>query len=92
MGQITAAQRYAIEALLQANHKQSEIALQLSVCKSVISREIHRNSDQRSGVYRAELAERKCRVRHAKKPKHISFTDVIKEYVNRRISDDYIHE
>jgi transposase, IS30 family len=92
MKHLTEGQRYEIEALRKANVKQKEIARILGRHKSVISREISRNSDQRSGDYRASLAERKCRERHASKPKCIYFTDEIKEYVNNRLSDDYSPE
>lgn len=92
MRHLTVGQRYEIAALKKANHTQSEIAQILNRDKSVISREIKRNSDQRSGEYRADLAERKCRDRHLLKAKHIRFTEAIKEYVIDRISDDYSPE
>ena len=92
MSHLTVGQRYEIAVLKKANHKQSEIAKILNRSKSVISRELSRNSDQRSGEYRADLAERKCRERHKSKAKKVYFTEAIKEYVNTRISDDYSPE
>ena len=41
--QLTQAQRYQIEALLKAEHKQTEIAEVLGVDKSTIRRELKRN-------------------------------------------------
>jgi IS30 family transposase len=92
MSHLTEGQRYEIEALRKANVRQKEIARILGRSKSVISREISRNSDQRSGEYRADLAERKCRARHVNKLKCSYFTEEIKEYVNHRISDNYSPE
>ncbi len=53
MGHLTLTQRYAIESYLQDEISTSEIALLMGRNKSVISREISRNRDRRSGKYRA---------------------------------------
>ena len=73
MGHITIAQRYTIEVMLKQGHKQKEIALAIDKNESVISREIKRNCDERNGVYRSDLANRKCEQRHSSKPKRIKF-------------------
>lgn len=56
--QLTSALRYQIEALLKAQHTQTEIACLLGVHKSTISREIRRNTGQRG--YRPRQAQQLC--------------------------------
>ena len=56
--QLTSVQRYQIEALLKAEHTQTEIACVLGVNKSTISREIRRNTGQRA--YRPRQAHQFC--------------------------------
>ena len=60
--QLTQEQRYQIEALKKAGLTQTEIAEQMGVHKSTISREIRRNRGQRG--YRASQAHRFSRARH----------------------------
>lgn len=64
---LTVGQRYTIEVLDKEGYKQSEIAKKIGKDKSVINREMKRNCDQRSGAYKAELAERKRANRHKQK-------------------------
>lgn len=52
MSHLSYEQRYTIEVLLQDKKSKSEIAKLLSVDKSVIYRELKRNSDERNGVYK----------------------------------------
>jgi IS30 family transposase len=52
--QLTREQRYQIKALLDIGHSQSEVAQQLEVNKSTISREVRRNRGQRG--YRPKQA------------------------------------
>ncbi len=59
MAHITQAQRYTISCMLHQGYKQIEIALAIGKDKSVISKEIKRNSDKRNGVYKHELAQKK---------------------------------
>lgn len=54
---LTEIQRYQIAALLQAGHSQKEISMLLFKDKSVISRELKRNSSKH-GVYHAGHAQR----------------------------------
>jgi IS30 family transposase len=56
MAHLTLEQRYKIEAYRNAGSRISEIAQLVDKDKSVISREIKRNCDQRSGIYKAVLA------------------------------------
>ncbi len=59
MAHLTKEQRYTISCLLTKGKKQKEIADIIGKDKSVISREISRNKDQRSGSYvRGEQSEK----------------------------------
>ena len=89
MSQITEEQRYTISKMQKGGYKQSEISKTIGKDKSVVSREIKRNKDQRSGVYGHELAERKCRERHRKKPKNIDFTQEIQERAEELLKKKY---
>lgn len=77
MGHLTEAERYEISALLVAGHTQTFIAKQLRRDKSVISREIRRNADQRGCSYNPDLAQRKYAQRLRDKPKLVKFTKEI---------------
>ena len=92
MSHLTQAQRYTIAVLKIENRSQTYIAEEISKSKSVVCRELKRNSDIRSGAYKAELAQKKCLERHQKKPKKISFTDSVKSYVNDSLAKDYSPE
>ena len=59
MKHLTLEQRYKIWAMLQQGLKQKDIALAIGKDKSVVSRELHRNCDNRSKKYRADLAQHK---------------------------------
>jgi len=59
------------------------IAEQIGKNASVVCRELQRNCDNRSGEYKAELAEKKCRNRHKIKSKKIRFTSDIQFLVKR---------
>jgi len=81
MSHLTYEQRYTICVMRRAGHTQSFIASALGRDKSVISREIRRNCDGRSGRYNADLAQRKCDQRHAQKNKYIKLTDGMRTYI-----------
>jgi IS30 family transposase len=74
------------------NCSQKSIAAAIGKDKSVVSRELKRNSDKRNGVYKAPLAEKKYRIRQAQKSKHVSFTSEIKSYVITGLQNDYSPE
>jgi IS30 family transposase len=63
MSHLTREQRYTIAAMKQAGHSQKSISEAIGKDKSVVSRELSRNCDGRSGEYRADLAQRKCEQR-----------------------------
>ena len=75
MSHLTREQRYTICTMLQSGYPQSEIARVINKDKSVVSREIHRNADARSGLYRDDLAHRKYLKRQSTKlnpePSHL---------------------
>jgi IS30 family transposase len=92
MSHLTLEQRYTIEVLRNENYSQTEIAERLGRNKSVICKELMRNSDQRNGVYKAELAQKKTQRRHQEKNKIIYFTDDVKNLVDECLSEDYSPE
>ena len=92
MAHLTLEQRYKIETYFSLGKKISEIAEYIGKDKSVISREINRNSDQRSGTYKAVLAERKAINRHKIKPKFCRFNDEVKANVMHYLSKDFSPE
>ena len=92
MAHLTKEQRYVISCLLAKGKKQKEIADTIGKDKSVISREINRNKDQRSGLYNDDLANRKYISRQKDKPKRKRFTPEIKRYVENLLNEDYSPE
>ena len=79
--QLTLAQRYQIQSLLQAGLNQSSIAKQLEVHRSTISRELKRNTPNRGRTatpYIGEHAQRKTDSRHSSKATQILLTDPLK--------------
>jgi IS30 family transposase len=69
MAHLTLEQRYEIELWQKAGKGVTDIAVAIGRDKSVVCRELNRNSDLRSGIYRAKLAERKTLARHSDKNK-----------------------
>ncbi len=92
MEHLTLGQRYEIGILKSKGYSQTEIGKSIGKNKSTISRELRRNSDLRNGVYKAELAQKKCDERHKIKPKNIRFTEPVKQHVVAWILFDYSPE
>jgi len=92
MAQLTLEQRYRIEFSLSSKMTYSQIGDYIGKDKSVVSREISRNSDARNGKYKAELAHRKAKERHAAKKKKKYFTAEIEAHVREYIAKDYSPE
>ena len=86
MSHLTKAQRYTIEVLLSHGGSQKSIAAYLEKSPSVISREIHRNCDFRSGLYSSDLAQRKYDTRISTKPKRVVFNLNMKQYVDEKLA------
>ena len=92
MAQLTLEQRYRIEFSLLSKMTYSQIGEYIGKDKSVVSREISRNSDARNGEYKAELAHRKAKERHTAKKKKKHFTAEIEAHVREFIAQDYSPE
>lgn len=92
MSHLTFEQRYTIATMYQNGKKKSEIATTIGKDKSVITREIKRNSDQRSGKYEADLAQRKCGKRHTNKAKKIALTQAVKDHIAVMLAKKYSPE
>lgn len=92
MSHITLSQRYTISSMLNQGYKQVEIAKAIGKDKSVISRELKRNADSRSRIYKAELANKKYAKRQKEKHKHIKFTSEMQQEVEVFLREDYSPE
>ena len=92
MAHLTLEQRYKIEAYRNAGSCISEIAQFVNKDKSVISREIKRNSDQRSGSYKAVLADKKAANRHKLKFKKRTLTPTVEAKILYYLNKDYSPE
>jgi transposase, IS30 family len=92
MAHLTLEQRYKIEVYRNAGSSISEIAELVDKDKSVISREIKRNSDQRSGVYKAVLADKKALNRHKVKLKKCTLTSEVEANILFYLKKDYSPE
>ena len=77
---LTPEQRYTIEMMLRIGKKQSEIAMVIDKDKSVISREIKRNSLKRGG-YNAKFAQMVCDERKERFKRNRGFTPEIRKNV-----------
>ncbi|GAB2797815.1 IS30 family transposase [Rhabdobacter roseus] len=88
MNHLALEQRYQISDLHHAGHSRGQIAQQVGVHKSTISRELRRNSDGRNGAYRPELAQRKSEERQRAKPRKKRFTAPMQQYVVRKLKED----
>jgi transposase, IS30 family len=87
MSHLTREQRYTIAAMKQAGHSQKSISEAIGKDKSVVSRELSRNCDGRSGEYRADLAQRKCEQRRKCKPHAVRFTEPMRLYVESKLGE-----
>ena len=92
MSHLTKEQRYTIFVMKQQGFRNNQIANVIGKDKSVISRELKRNCDKRSGQYRAELAQRKYERRMKEKPKLIKFTKELCRLVETMLKEDYSPE
>jgi IS30 family transposase len=88
MKHFTVEQRYKLEVLMQQNVSKAQISVDLKVHISSVYREIKRNCDGRSSVYKADLAHRKSKKRILEKPKKQCFNKAIKEHVEYLLRQD----
>ena len=92
MSHLTVEQRYTIDVMIRNGYKQKDIAKAINKDKSVVSRELKRNKDMRSGEYRYDLAQRKYDKRNKDKPKRILFTPEVQQNVESLLKEDYSPE
>lgn len=88
MAHLSSQQRYTIESMSANGFSRKEIAKVIGKDKSVLSRELKRNSDGRNGEYKAKLAQRKYEARQAEKPKYQLFTSEIKSKIEEGLVED----
>lgn len=81
MTHITLEQRYTIAQMNTHGYSRKSICEVIGKDKSVLSRELRRNSDARNGVYKSDLAEKKYKKRQLEKPKKVYFTSIIEKQV-----------
>jgi transposase, IS30 family len=81
MAHLSSEQRYTIAQMKNNGFPRKEICLVIGKGKSVLSRELRRNSDKRNGTYKADLAQRKYEQRQLEKPKRRYFTATIRQRV-----------
>jgi IS30 family transposase len=92
MAHLTLEQRYKIETYYSLGKSITSIAEYIGKDKSVVSREISRNSDKRSGIYKANLADRKATIRHQTKAKYFRFDTEVKANVLHYLEKDFSPE
>jgi transposase, IS30 family len=92
MAHLTLEQRYKIETYYSLGKSITSIADYIGKNKSVVSREISRNSDKRSGIYKANLADRKATIRHQVKAKYFRFNAEVKANVLHYLEKDFSPE
>ena len=92
MSHLTTEQRYTISVMISQGESQTNIATTIGKSKSVISREIARNGDQRNGEYRFGLAVKKARERQETKTRHVRFTTEMQIRVDNLLRLDYSPE
>ena len=86
--QLTLEKRYQVSALIKAGLNQKEVALEVGVHPSTISRELRRNRDVVRG-YNAELAQIKSTKVEMQKTKRFSLTKPIEKYIRAKLKQDW---
>ena len=92
MSHLTLSQRYEISILNQQKLSKPAIADRIGTSRSTVYRELKRNSDGRSGQYKADLAQKKCELRHQQKNKEKAFTSDVQDFVELYLKQDYSPE
>lgn len=92
MSHITLEQRYEIQAMVNNECSQKDIAIALGKSESAISRELKRNKDRRNGKYIASTAQRKYDKRQKEKPRHKRFTLEMQKTVEKLLEKKYSPE
>jgi IS30 family transposase len=89
--QLTLEKRYHILALIKQGLKQKEIAIEIDVHPSTISRELKRNRINNQ-AYSAEQAQVQSTVRHKQKHKRKAITKRIEKYIRDKLKEDWSPE
>ncbi len=87
--QLTLIKRYRILTLIKEGYNQREIAYDIGVHPSTISRELKRNSNEN---YNAEQAHISCFIRHKHKSKNNAITSQIQKYIRSKLKQDWSPE
>ena len=82
--QLNLLKRYQILALIKEGFNYTQIAKNIGVSKSTISREIKRNSNSKT-TYNPDNASIKAFQRHAYKNKYIKLSKVIEKYIRKHL-------
>jgi IS30 family transposase len=90
--QLTLKERYHISTLLKRGWKQKEIAESIGVHPSTICREIQRNNDVATKMYRYDFAHTAATQRQQSKAKYTLFTSKVKTYINNKLKEDWSPE
>jgi IS30 family transposase len=88
--QLTQEQRYQIYAFKQAGYTQTEIAIEIGVHKSTVSREIRRNCGQRG--YRPKQAQAIAEQRREEAPRAIKMTTELRATVVKKLNERWSPE
>jgi IS30 family transposase len=89
--QLTLKERYHISACRKLGYNQKEIALELGVSPSTISRELRRNRNEQ-GHYDPETAQIETKLRHRHKHKHTVITPSIERYIRSKLKVEWSPE
>ena len=92
MAHLTSEQRYTISVLLQQKKSLTFISTTIGKDKSVVSREIQRNSSPTKGTYIYEQAQTYSDERKKNKPHHRRLTPKIIHYIEDLIRQEYSPE
>ena len=79
-------QRYKISWMQEKKMSKTQISKELGVDRSTIYRELDRNRNRNSKAYDPELAHQKYKKRMREKPKHIRFTDGMKQLARDKLA------
>ena len=86
MSHLTSEQRYTIARMLQAGCAKKDICTAIGKDKSVLSRELKRNSSKRG--YSAALAQEYANERKERFRRHRKFTKEVQTHVEKRMKED----
>lgn len=89
---LTREQRYTISVLLKQGYNQSFIAKTIGKDKSVVSREIKRNSSDKRGVYNYKTAQKKADFRKQRFHRRRTFTKQKRDFINEHLKKKWSPE